>query len=306
MRICEIITEEIAWQSSLSKKIFSLGFAPDADYGTSHLWIPLTPGMLKRVASENPRERVFHVTSEKYVQAMLQGQGKKRSISAFFNMDSHGFHHGIQGGGGFVFELDAEILGAFDEDVMSAPDKSGARWITLHYLVRASGFMHGGKLKMLHEEMRQLIDRLYMQYRSRDPNFDPDDYTDTTSWESVDRWLSLGTALKRADDNQTLYRLIKGYIDGVYEIFQRHSDAVVDSLRNYLLQRSTEESWDEIVVNNYKILGVHMRDQEAEAEKFQDTIQYLKDNKIPIKVWDSYESLQNYTDSVAAKQKTNK
>lgn len=298
MKIYEILAEDIAWKSSLSKKIFALGYAPDSGHPTSQLWIPLTPGLLKRITSENPRETVFHVTGRKYVKSMLQGQRKKRSISAFFKMDHWNLIYGIQGGGGFIFELDAEILGAFDQDVMSAPDESGRRWITLHYLVLASE----GKLEVLYTEMHQLIDKLYIQYHSRDPNFNPDDHTDTPEWASVKRWETLGNDLAKAGDNQALYHLIKGYIDGVYAIFQRHSDVVLESLRNYLTHRRTQEDWDEIVVNNYKILQVHVVDSATQgSSEDQDAVKYLKDNNIPIKVWDSYAALGKYTTSVAAK-----
>ena len=56
--------------------------------------IPLSPSMLKRLFPTK-RDKVFHVVDPHHVKDLLDLQGTKKSISAFYNMDSHPITSGV-------------------------------------------------------------------------------------------------------------------------------------------------------------------------------------------------------------------
>ena len=121
------MNEGVRWSRSLSDKLFDIGI------GLSGLWLPMSSIIFKRIGLEENRATVFHVTDAEGFKGIKKMQGRKQSISAFFEMQNRYFSKGIQTTGGVVVELDANVLSAWREDVMSSPDKSGRRWIQLSY-----------------------------------------------------------------------------------------------------------------------------------------------------------------------------
>ena len=121
------INDQVRWSGSLSDKLFDVGI------GLSGLWLPMSSIIFKRIGLEENRATVFHVTDADGYENIKKMQGNEQSISAFFEMQSRYFNRGIQTSGGVIVELDANILSAWREDVMSSPDKSGRRWIQLSY-----------------------------------------------------------------------------------------------------------------------------------------------------------------------------
>ena len=93
----------------------------------------MSPSIFKRIGLNENRATVFHVTDTAGYKTLKGLQGQKKSISAFMEMQNKYFTRGIQTQGGVILELDANILSAWREDVMSSPDKSGRRWIQLSY-----------------------------------------------------------------------------------------------------------------------------------------------------------------------------
>ena len=107
------------------------------------------------------RATVFHVTNELGYRKIIKMQGKKAGISAFFEMRPNYFGQGIQTSGGVVLELDANILGAFNQDVMSAPDTSGRRWIQLSFM---KGRFGEKDLSKYSKGLQDLVGRLLKKY----------------------------------------------------------------------------------------------------------------------------------------------
>ena len=115
-----------AWQSSTSQKIFDF-------QQIQYMQIPLTSSTMEWIFQvQLPRATVFHVTNCIGLGKLKRLQNKKKSISAFFNMDASTMEAGIQGGGGLVVELDANIIMSSKGDLMSMPDKTGRRWVELY------------------------------------------------------------------------------------------------------------------------------------------------------------------------------
>ena len=90
--------KEVAWQQSASTKIFDFS-------QIQYMQIPLTSKTMEWIFKvQLPRATVFHVTSGVGFGQLKRLQNKKKSISAFFNMDASTMESGIQGGGGVVAE----------------------------------------------------------------------------------------------------------------------------------------------------------------------------------------------------------
>ena len=117
------LKEEVAWQQSASKMIFDFG-------EISQMKIPLSSKMMTWIFNvQLPRVTVFHVTNGVGLGNLKKLQNKKKSISAFFNMNADYIDQGIKTEGGVVAELDANILMSSKNDILSMPDKAGRRWL---------------------------------------------------------------------------------------------------------------------------------------------------------------------------------
>ena len=290
------ITEKIKWQSSLSQKVFEpdqLENEGDLTYGLS---IPLSNSIVNKIMPKQ-RARVFHVTRVENISNMLSLQGQKKSISAFRNMNPYFFSPGIfgGGGGGIVFELDANVLGAFNQDVQSSVDDSGRRWITLYALIEYSG-KNRNDLQPMYDDMGKLIQRLLDKHApDMDYTDEYDDYVLTTN-----KWEELGKKLNTDGDSKKLSVVIKDYIDGVYAIMIKYAKPVGQALQSALIDPDPDPDWDEIIVNDIKIMQAHvLKDSTENTEKLKE----LESKGIKVRVWNSSQELSNYTKKVGAQQK---
>ena len=112
-----------AWTESLSTLLFDL-----PRDGLVDLKIPLSPAIFKRIWPESVRSKVFHLTDFDGVHKLKKMQGKKKSISAFYNMSDYMIQSGIRTEGGYVVELEGNVLAAAPDDISSQPDNTGRRW----------------------------------------------------------------------------------------------------------------------------------------------------------------------------------
>ena len=290
------ISEKVKYKSSLSQKVFKpdqLENEGDLTYG---LWLPLSNSIVNKIMPKQ-RARVFHVTSVENISNMLSLQGQKKSISAFLNMDPYFFSQGIfgGGGGGIVFELDSNVLGAFNRDVESSVDDSGRRWITLYALIEYSG-KNRNDLQPMYNDMGKLIQRLLDKHApDMDYTDEYDDYELTT-----DKWEELGKKLNTDGDGKKLSVVIKDYIDGVYAIMMKYAKPIGQALQSALIDSDPDGDWDEIIVNDIKIMQAHvLKDSTENTEKLKE----LESKGIKVRVWDSSQELSNYTKKVGAQQK---
>ena len=153
------LLNEVAWTESLSTMLFDL---PRAGFKDIH--IPLSPSIFKRIWPKPVRTKAFHLTDLVGVQRLKKMQGSKRSISAFYNMTDYMIQSGIRTDGGYVVELEGDVLAASPDDLSTQPDKSGRRWITVSTLMNSptdSDPGLGGKSKLagLEEDIQSLLER---------------------------------------------------------------------------------------------------------------------------------------------------
>jgi hypothetical protein len=289
--------EEVRWSGSLSDKLFDVGI------GLSGLWLPMSTPIFRRIGLDDFRTTVFHVTDAKGYEGIKKIQGKKKSISAFFEMQNRYFTKGIQTTGGVVLELDANILSAWREDVMSSPDKTGRRWIQLSYF----GGMYRVQddinkiLKPLTELIKDLIKKYVPSNRAHKIKFD--------SGKSIAiAWQNLAKFLRTDPDYRKIMgQLIKDYIDGVEKVMKANVKSLKSIFRGYLGRRSTDSSWDEVIVNMVQIQKVHVIDSdgwhrssdsgdpdEDDYKGYLDFLEKVKSDGFKGQYWDSEMDLEIY------------
>jgi hypothetical protein len=124
-----------------------------------------------------------------------------------------------------------------------------------------------------------------------------------------DIWGDMKKHLK--GDGRSLNLLIKDYFDGMEKIIKKHSDTFYSVLLSYVKKRSTDESWDEQVVNNIKVKKVHLLEptqnkiDTANPDRTHpiDAFEFMKKTAKrlfgSVQVWDHSIDLEVYTRQVA-------
>ena len=263
-----------AWTESLSTMLFDLPRA-----GLKDLKIPLSPSIMKRVWPKSVRSKAFHLTDDEGVRKLKKMQGGKRSISAFYNMDDYLISDGIKTEGGYVVELEGDVLAASPDDVSSQPDKSGRRWITFSSLMNPStasdpGLGGKSKLKGIEKDIEKLLIDIIVKYDD-DPS-DSSSYKPTESELNFD-WMQIG----RSTGGKTKSLIIKDYLDGMEKIMKKHSKSLRSVLTDYTKKRTLEPDpdsgdkamWDELVVNNFKIQKIHVGPEFADDFREDDDVE---------------------------------
>ena len=272
-----------AWTESLSTALF--------DLTRTDVMIPLSPSILKRIWPKLPRTTVFHLTDLVGVQRLKKMQGGKRSISAFWNITKIVLGDGIRTDGGYVVELEGDILAAGPDDIMSQPDKTGRRWLTLSTLldpVDKHGMGGGAKLKGMRNDIEEMMIEIIMKY-SDDPQHMPN---------VKKAWIALGKEYGSRDkvDKKIKGQIIGDYIDGMESVMKKNSKQLQSVLLDYSKKRIQDEDpdsgdkpeWDEVVVNNFKIQKIHVTEEfspdfEDDKDMYGFPFETYEDNKELVK-----------------------
>jgi len=245
-----------AWTQSLSTMLFDLPRA-----GLEDIKIPLSPAIMRRIWPKPVRTTVFHLTDYDGLGKLKKMQGGKRSISAFYNMDDYMITSGIKTEGGFVIEMDADVLVASQDDISSQPDKTGRRWVTLSSLMNKPTDPDpglGGRTKLggIEKDIMALLTDIMAKN-------DLGPYKKAMTTTEINKgWIYLG--MKTGGKEKSL--IIKDYIDGMEKVLKKHSKVLGSLLTDYTKKRFQEPDpdsgdrpmWDELVVNNFKIKKVHI------------------------------------------------
>jgi hypothetical protein len=290
------LKEEVAWQQSASKMVFDFG-------QIATMKIPLSSKMMTWIFNvQLPRVTVFHVTSGIGLGQLKKLQNKKKSISAFFNMNADYIDSGVKTDGGVVAELDANILMSSRNDIMSMPDKAGRRWIELHDL---------DPDEKMHGEFEKMVIDLAVKHDPKNK-----EYLKTVPEIGIGVWYKLQTDFR--DDGKKMALIIADYIDGVAAILKKHKNDIQGKVHGYIVRRGTVavkhssgrmvggdselpewNAWDEQVVNEIKIEKVHTFNTARREADWVKTSIIPKLGKIPHKHWKSATELSTYISQVA-------
>ena len=281
---------EAQWQQSTSRMIFDVGTR------ITDLKFPMSSSMFKRVWPDSFRATVFHVTGPQDFAKVVKLQGKKASISAFFEMAAHYLNTGVQTKGGVVVELDADVLVSGSQDIMSAPDNGGRRWVDLSYL-QTINYSKLGTFNKVESDLEKLILQLITTYK-------PGKLGRMETSKLPIHWGNLGSELY--SDKTGMRDLIKEYIDGIETILKTHQKLFKNLFYSYMKKRTTNESWDEQVVNNFKIKKVHLlKDANVWSNPTVDISFYqfsdeIRDKyRLEVKRWKDAQTLEQYIRDVA-------
>ena len=114
--------DELKWISNVQSHIDKLD-------------IPLTPSIVNYIWGKQ-RVTTFHIGDVNGIDSMKDLIGTKKSLSTFRYMEKNMLKDikGIQTEGGIIYQIEGDLQFDAPADVMSTPDESGRRWITLHVL----------------------------------------------------------------------------------------------------------------------------------------------------------------------------
>ena len=253
--------------------------------------IPISGPMLKRIWPKSIRATVFHATDLKGLHKLVRMEGSRKTISAFFSMMGKYMGTGVATGGGIVAEMEADILVSARDDIMSKVDKRGRRWVTLSWLEMVARH-NVADVHKVGNDISKLKQNLVTKH------VDKDRYNQNM-WEDV--WKEMRDYLKY--DGKKIAAVIKDYFDGIEIILKKHQKTMSSILYGYARsKRQTDNSWDEQIVNNFKIKKLHVL--EIKGYEDADYVYHddIKDTGLPIKKWDSDVELEIYTRQVVAKE----
>ena len=252
--------------------------------------IPISGPMLKRIWPKSFRATVFHATDLKGLHKLVRMEGSKKSISAFFSMMGKYMGTGVATGGGIVAEMEADVLVSSRADIMSKVDKTGRRWVTLDFFASASrNHLGRDRFAMVVKEFLKLKQDLVKKY------------VDGNYGDYLEAWREMKDHLKY--DGKKISVVIKDYFDGVEKILKRHEDLMGSMMLGYAKsKRQTDDSWDEQIVNNFKIKKIHVLEVKGYEDADYVYHDEIKDIGKPIKKWDSDVELEIYTRKVVAKE----
>ena len=275
-----------AWTESLSTMLFDL-----PREGLKDAKIPLSPAIFKRVWPKSIRSKAFHLTDLIGVQRLKKMQGKKKSISAFYNMTDYMIQSGIRTEGGYVVELEGDVLAAAPDDISSQPDKTGRRWLTFSTLMNKStasdpGLGGASKLKKMEKDLQDLLVEILGKngkgpYRPGDTNV------------IAKAWSYLGKSVGGKEKSI----IIKDYIDGMEKIMKKYSRPLKSVFTDYTKKRTLDPDpdsgdtamWDELVVNNFKIQMIHVSPEFSPDFEEDDDI-----DGFPFKMYDDTGDMVDY------------
>ena len=275
-----IIERSPAWTESLSTMLFDLPRA-----GLKDVKIPLSPAIFKRIWPETIRSKVFHVTDYDGVKNLKRMQGGKKSISAFYNLAPDRIDYGIQSEGGYIVEMEADVLASAPDDIASQPDKTGRRWLTLSMILGELG--GASKLKGMERDIEKMLKGIVKEYSEED------DVLKLVKTDVATAWVKFG---QYKVSGFWKSQIIKDYIDGIEVIMKKYSKKLRPLFTDYVKKRDLDvtvssKEWDELVVNNFTIKMVHVGETYADDFEGDDALDMYE---LPFKTWDQNSELTTY------------
>jgi len=292
----------VAWQ----KNLYDLIWQPnDQRMG----YIPLSKQMLRRLGITGKTQReewAVHVTDYKGLVNVMKMEGSAKSLStmtqvtssevalAYFGSDPMG-SGGIQTKGGVVIQMSGDVVAAGAQDLMSAPDSQGRRWMdstgVLGALTGANTEIRTmeGMMSELFKEKAKMIKREVgsffaglMSVRWPEPDkmdeneieipSSPDDSSDREAMRWM-HWLGSGHSSKyiklagtgKSRNDKALLKYIRKYVGTMvgltFDLIERHlsKPEYVEFLKDLITGEKGWTTWNEIVLNRIKVKEVWIR-----------------------------------------------
>jgi len=279
---------------STSDIVFEVG---SQGQGSSGMNIPISGPMFKRIWPDTIRATVFHATDPEHLAGLKRLEGGKKSISAFFSMMANQMEGGIATDGGVVIEMDADILVSAKDDIMSAVDKTGRRWVEMSWFENAQSWGNPAGFDKVERGLNTLIKTLVNKHLPKDITKGEHEYE---LWGNMKSHLKAG----REGGGKRLNLVIKDYFDGVEKVIKKNKKVFETIFYGYAKsKRQTDNAWDEQIVNNIKIKKVHILSDEVDLDGLHDMYPKGLVHEFPdVKFWDYASELEIYTRAVVKKE----
>ena len=189
--------------------------------------------------------------------------------------------------------MDADVLLSASGDVMSHLDLAGRRYTSIRDLKETSRFVKFGAVE---KDLQKMFDPLVKKYLKRG-----EFQENATVWE-------LWRMAERKVDKKTMSLIIKDYMDGMEKVIKKNIDTFSDAMLSYAKKRETDYSWDEQVVNNFKVKTAHffklklLRGENSLTPEQDELMEFSKSQGWKVKMWDAPIELEIYTREVAKKE----
>jgi len=282
------LKEEPAWADSLSRMLFDLPRA-----GLVDVKIPLSSSIFKRIWPKSVRSTVFHLTNDGGVRELKKMEGGKKSISAFYNIKTAKIQDGIMTAGGYVVEMDADVLAAAPDDIGTQPDKAGRRWLVWDTLTKTMG--GAIKLKGMEKDIESMMWKIINTHS---------DYPKSMAEMSINAaWIELKD--EREYYKKVMGLIIKDYIDGMEKVMKKYSKPLKSIFTDYAFDKELVPDpdsgdlalWDEVVVNNFKVKKVHVSAEFSPDFRDDDPLTNSDFGwTVPFKLYDDDKDLVDYID----------
>ena len=260
----------------------------------SDIKIPISGPMFKRIWPDTIRATVFHSTDAEHLAGLKKLEGKKKSISAFFSMMAREMEGGIATDGGVVIEMEADVLISAKDDIMSAVDKGGRRWVEMSWFENAQGRGNPVGFDKVEQGFNTLIKNLVKKYVPKEQG------------QPLEIWSNMKSHLKagREGGGKRLSLVIKDYFDGVEKVIKKNKKVFETIFYGYAKsKRQTDNAWDEQIVNNIKIKKVHILSDVVDLDDLHDMYPKGLVHEFPdVKFWDYSSELEIYTREVVKKE----
>jgi len=225
-------------------------------------------------------------------------EGGKKSISAFYNIKTAAIQDGIMTAGGYVVEMDADVLAAAPDDIGTQPDKTGRRWLVLDTLTKTMG--GASKLKGIEDDIGEMITDIFVKN-------DLGPYKKALTTTELNKgWIYLGKSTGGKEKSV----IIKDYLDGIEKIMKKYSKPLKSIFFDYAFDKELVPDpdsgdlalWDEIVVNNFKVKKVHVSAEfspDFKTDSIWDDDPLTNSDfgwTVPFKLYDDDKDLVDYID----------
>ena len=113
---------------------------------------------------------------------------------------------------------------------------------------------------------------------------------------------------KRKVDGKTMRLIIKDYLDGMESVIKKNIKTFSSAMLSYAKKRATDYSWDEQVVNNFKVKTEHffklklLDGENSLTPEQNELMEFAKTKGWSVKMWDAPIELEIYTREVAKKE----
>ena len=266
----------------------------------SDIKIPISGPMFKRIWPNTIRAIVFHATDAEHLAGLKRLEGGKKSISAFFSMMANQMEGGIATDGGIVVEMEADVLISAKDDIMSAVDKGGRRWVEMSWFENAQGRGNPVGFDKVEQGFNTLIKNLVKKHLPSDHFANPHLLAPLEVWSDMKRQLKAGTPAGA----KKISLVIKDYFDGVEKVIKKNKKVFETIFYGYAKsKRQTDNAWDEQIVNNIKIKKVHILSDEVDLDHLHDMYPKGLVREFPdVRFWDYSSELEIYTREVVKKE----